>query len=137
MPRYCWRVTTPAPSSVRIVPNDVLRFALELFALFSLGFWGYLAWPFPWPGVLFMIGAPAFAAVVWALFRSPKALFPLDVVGRSLVEIFVMGAAVAVWFMVGYPIVGVIFGIVAAISGVVNGRAEIATEATAQEATEQ
>jgi len=115
----------------------VVRFALELFALFSLGFWGYLAWPFPWPGVVFMVGAPLFAAAVWALFRSPKAVFPLDVVGRSLVEIFVMGAAVAVWFMIGYPVVGVIFGILAAVSGVITGRTEIATEARAQESTEQ
>jgi hypothetical protein len=114
----------------------VVRFALELFALFSLGFWGYLAWPFPWPGVVFMVGAPLFAAAVWALFRSPKAVFPLDVVGRSLVEIFVMGAAVAVWFMIGYPVVGVIFGILAAVSGVITGRTEIATEARAQESTE-
>jgi hypothetical protein len=114
----------------------VVRFALELFALFSLGFWGYLAWPFPWPGVVFMVGAPLFAAVVWALFRSPKAVFPLDVVGRSLVEIFVMGAAVAVWFMIGYPVVGVIFGILAAVSGFITGRTEIATEARAQESTE-
>lgn len=110
----------------------MVRFALELFALFSLGFWGYLAWPFPWPGALFMVGAPVFAAIVWALFRSPKAVFPLDVVGRSLVEIFVMGAAVAVWFMIGYPVVGVIFGILASVSGVIAGRAEISREATAQ-----
>ena len=124
----------PEVPSVRIGPNDVVRFALELFALFSLGFWGYLAWPFPWPGVLIMVGAPVFAAIVWALFRSPKAVFPLDVVGRSLVEIFVMGAAVAVWFMIGYPVVGVIFGVLAAVSGVVAGRAEISRGVTAQEA---
>ncbi len=128
-------------SAVRLRPTNVLRFALELFALFSLGFWGYLAWPFPWPGLLFLVGAPVFAAVVWAMFRSPKAVFPLDIVGRSLVEILVMGAAVAVWFMIGYPVVGVTFGILAAISGVLNGRAEIASEATArataQEAPEQ
>lgn len=127
-------MTTSEPEAVRIAPNDVLRFVLELFALFSLGFWGYLAWPFPWPGVLFLIGAPVFAAVVWALFRSPKAVFPLDVVGRTLVEIFVMGAAVAVWFMLGYPIVGIAFGVVAAVSGVIAGRAEIAAEGAAQEA---
>jgi hypothetical protein len=137
-------VTTPGTVAIRIGPNDVVRLLLELFALFSLGFWGYLAWPFPWPGVLFMIGAPLFAAVVWGLFRSPKAVFPLDAVGRSLVEIFVMGAAVAVWFMLGYPVVGVIFGIVAAVSGVIAGRAEIAaetadtvTDVTGQETTDR
>ena len=131
----------PGAPAVRYRPTDVLRFALEVFALFSLGFWGYLAWPFPWPGLLFLIGAPVFAAVVWALFRSPKAVFPLDAVGRSLVEIFVMGAAVAVWFMLNYPIVGIAFGILATISGVLTGRAEITAEATAratpQEASDQ
>ena len=131
----------PGAPAVRLRPTDVLRFALELFALFSLGFWGYLAWPFPWPGLLFLIGAPVFAATVWALFRSPKAVFPLDAVGRSLVEIFVMGAAVAVWFMISYPVVGITFGILATISGVLTGRAEITSEAkaraTPQEAPEQ
>jgi len=38
--------------------------------------------------------------------------------------------------MIGYPSVGVSFGIVAVISGVITGRAEIAAEATsATEAT--
>ena len=114
---------------MKITVNDVLRFLLELFALFSLGFWGYLAWPFPWPGVLFMIGAPLFAAIVWALFRSPKAVLPLDPVGKALVEILVMGAATVAWFMLGYPIVGAAFGILAAVSGIINGRSELAREA--------
>ena len=75
-----------------------------------------------------MIGTPLFAAVVWGLFRSPKAVFPLDPVGRVAVEVLVMGAAVAAWFMLDFPIVGVVFAIVAAISGVVNGRVEFARE---------
>jgi hypothetical protein len=124
----------PVPEALegafRLHPNDILRFLLELFALFSLGFWGYLAWPFPWPGILFTIGTPLFAAVVWGLFRSPKAVFPLDPVGRVLVELFVMGAAAAAWFMLGYWVVGLVFGIVAAVSGFINGRREFSTEAS-------
>ncbi|MES2170669.1 MAG: YrdB family protein [Actinomycetota bacterium] len=112
--------------------NDVLRFLLELFALFSLGFWGYLAWPFPIPGVFFMIGTPLFAAIVWGLFRSPKAVLPVDPVGKVLVEIFVMGSAVGAWFMLGYPIVGLVFGVVVTISGVINGRREFAPKPPAQ-----
>ena len=115
---------------MKLHPNDIIRFVLELFALFSLGFWGYLAWPFPWPGILFTIGTPLFAAVVWGLFRSPKAVFPLDPVGRVLVEVLVMGAAVAAWFMLGYWVVGLVFGIVAAVSGFINGRREFSTEAS-------
>lgn len=111
---------------MKITANDIVRFALELFALFSLGYWGYFAWPFPWPGLLFMIGAPLFAAVVWGLFRSPKAVFPLDPVGRVLVEVLVLGSAVATWFMLGLPIIGGIFAIVAVVSGIINGRREFA-----------
>ncbi|MHB1171224.1 MAG: YrdB family protein [Lacisediminihabitans sp.] len=113
---------------MKIGPNDILRFLLELFAIFSLCYWGYLAWPFPWPGVLLMVGTPLFAIIVWGLFRSPKARFPLDPVGRALVEILVMGSAVAAWFMLGQPIVGLVFGAIAAVSGFFNGRAEIARE---------
>lgn len=116
---------------MRIGANDILRFLLELFALFSLGFWGYYAWPFPWPAILFMIGAPLFAAVVWALFRSPKAVFPLDPVGRAVVEILVMGSAVLAWFMLGMPLIGAIFAILAVISGLINGRAEFSRETSA------
>ncbi len=118
----------PLHSGFTVGPNDVLRFLIELFALFSLGFWGYLAWPFPWPGVLFLIGTPLFAAIVWGLFRSPKAVFPLDPVGRAAVEILVMGSAAAVWFVFGYPIIGATFAVVAAISGVINGRTEFTKE---------
>ncbi len=115
-------------ASTKLGWNDILRFVLELFALFSLGYWGYLGWPFPLPGVFFMIGTPLFAAIVWALFRSPKAVFPLDPVGRVLVEIFVMGAAVGAWFVLDYPVVGLVFGIVAAVSGFINGRNEFSRE---------
>jgi Protein of unknown function (DUF2568) len=128
--RYPERVQ-PQPA-FQLRANDIVRFLLELFAFFSLGYWGYLAWPFPWPGVLFMIGAPLFAIVVWGLFRSPKAPIPLDSVGRALIEIFVMGTAVVTWFLLDSPIVGGIFGIVALISGTINARAENSREANAE-----
>ena len=109
-------------------PNEVLRFLLELFAVFTLGYWGYLAWPFPWPGVLFMVGTPLFAIIVWWLFRSPKARVPLDPVGRGIVEIAVMGAAAIAWAMLGQPIIAIAFAIVALVSGTINLRREITSE---------
>lgn len=108
--------------------NEVLRFALELFAFFSLGYWGYLAWPFPWPGIAFMIGTPVFAIVVWALFRSPKAVIPVDIVGRGIVEIAVMGSAAIAWAMLGHPIVAIVFAAFALVSGIINLRKEAARE---------
>lgn len=104
-----------------------MRVFLELFALFSLGYWGYLAWPFPWPGLVFAIGMPLFAAIVWGLFRSPRARFPLEPVGRAIVEIAVLGSAALTWLDLGHPVVAAIFAVVAVVGGVVNLRAEIAS----------
>ena len=84
---------TETHPEIKLGPNDVLRFVLELFAFVTLGIWGFTAWPIPWPGVLVGIAAPAFAILVWALFRSPKAVFKLDPFGKAIVEIFVFGAA--------------------------------------------
>ncbi len=66
---------TPDPHAIRPRRLDgwtVLRVLVCAFGLVSLAYWGYIAWPFPVPGILFMIGAPVFAAVVWYLFRSPR-----------------------------------------------------------------
>ncbi len=109
----------------QVGPNDVLRFLLELFAFVSLGIWGFTAWPLPWPGILVGIAAPLFAILVWALFRSPKAVIRLDPFGKAVVEICVMGSAALAWLDLGQPVVAIIFGIIATISGVISGRAEL------------
>ncbi|SDK26058.1 Protein of unknown function [Cryobacterium psychrotolerans] len=108
-----------------IGPNDVLRFLLELFAFVSLGFWGFAAWPLPWPGVLVGILAPAFAIVLWGLFRSPKAVFRLDPFGKAVVEIAVFGAAALAWWDLDQPVVAAVFALVATVSGVISGRKEL------------
>ena len=112
-------------TSAKISPNDILRFLLELFAFITLGIWGFAAWPLPWPGVLVGILAPAFAILVWALFRSPKAVFRLDPFGKAIIEICVFGAAALAWWNLGLPLVAVIFALVATVSGVISGRAEL------------
>lgn len=112
-------------SRAQVGANDILRFVLELFAFFSLGFWGFAAWPLPWPGLLVGIAAPAFALLLWALFRSPKAVFRLDPFGKAVVEIAVFGAAALAWWDLGLPLVGVIFAVVATVSGVLTGRSEL------------
>lgn len=110
---------------LKIGPNDILRFFLELFAFVSLGIWGFLAFPLPWPGVLVGIGAPLLAILVWALFVSPKAVFRIDVFGKALVEIAVFSAAAIGWWMLGQPVVAIVFAVVAAVSGILNGRKQL------------
>jgi hypothetical protein len=114
---------TDVRPEVKIGPNDVLRFLLELFAVFSLAFWGFVAWPLPW-NIVVGILAPLLAIVLWALFRSPKAVFAIDPFGRAVVEIVVMASAALAWLGLGQPIVAGVFALVATVSGVVNGRKE-------------
>ncbi len=116
----------PNESMPKIGPNDVLRFLLELFAFVSLGIWGFAAFPLPWPGVLVGIGAPALAILLWGLFVSPKAVFRIDVFGKALVEIAVFSAAAIGWWMLGQPVVAVVFAVVAAVSGIISGRKQLA-----------
>lgn len=116
---------TDTRAQAKLAPNDVLRFLLELFAFISLGTWGFAAWPLPWPGILVGIAAPAFAILVWGLFRSPKAVFALDPFGKAVVEICIMGAAAFAWWDLGQPIVAVVFALVATVSGVISGRKEL------------
>ncbi|WP_253259442.1 YrdB family protein [Subtercola boreus] len=118
-------MNTDQSAPQRIGPNDAFRFVLELFAFFSIGLWGFLAWPPLWNWA-FGIGAPLFAIVLWGLFRSPKAVITLDPFGKALVEIVIMGSAALAWLVMGQWIVAVVFGILAVISGVISGRKEFA-----------
>lgn len=111
-------------STATIRVNDVVRLLVELFAFFTFGFWGFVAWPFPW-NIAFGIATPLFAVLVWALFRSPKAVVRLDAFGKALVEIAVMGAAALVWLTLGQWIIAIVFGVVATVSGVIAGRRDL------------
>ena len=116
----------PQPSQPKIGPNDILRFILELFAFVSLGIWGFTAFPLPWPGVLIGLGAPALAILLWALFLSPKSVFRIDPFGQAIVEIAVFSSAAIVWWLMGQPVVAVVFAVVAAVSGILHGRKQLA-----------
>jgi hypothetical protein len=105
--------------------NDILRFLLELFAFISLAIWGFLAWPFPW-NIVVGIGAPLIAIVLWALFRSPRAVLQVDAYGKALIEIIVMATVAYAWWNLGQPVIAIAFAVVAAVSGVINGRKEFA-----------
>ncbi|WP_350349243.1 YrdB family protein [Agromyces sp. G08B096] len=116
---------TPEPMP-KIGPNDVLRFLLEVFAIVTLGIFGFTAFPLPWPGVLIGIGAPLLAILLWGLFRSPKAVFAVDPFVKAIVEIAVFSSAAIAWWIMGQPVVAVVLAVVAAVSGIINGRKEFA-----------
>lgn len=58
--------------------NLGLRFILELIALISFGYWGFKI-----NGALILkvslgIGIPLITAIIWGLFASPKAVWPIS-----------------------------------------------------------
>lgn len=110
-------------AQLKIGPNDILRFVLELFAVVSLGIWGFVVWPLPW-NIVVGLCAPILAVLLWALFRSPKAVLHVDPFVKAVVEIVVMGATAFAWLGLGQPIVAAVFAGVATVSGVINGRRE-------------
>ncbi|WP_353816458.1 YrdB family protein [Agromyces sp. SYSU T00266] len=114
---------TPEPTP-KVGVNDLLRFLLEIFAIVTLGIFGFAGFALPWPGVFIGIGLPLLAILLWGLFRSPKAVFHVDPFVKALVEIAVFSTAAIAWWIMGQPVVAVVFAVVAAVSGVVNGRRE-------------
>ncbi|WFR67234.1 DUF2568 domain-containing protein [Curtobacterium flaccumfaciens] len=58
------------------------------------------------------------------LFRSPASPIETDVVGKTIVEVALVVAAGACWISIGHPVIGLVFVVVAALSGVVQFRKE-------------
>lgn len=111
---------TAAP---RIGVVEALRFLCELFAIVSLAIWGFTKWQAPL-NIVFGIGLPVVAILLWALFLSPRAVFAVDLFVRALVEIVVMGTAAFAWADMGQWWVAGVFAVVALVTGVVVGRRE-------------
>lgn len=104
---------------------DIAAFLCELFAFVSLAIWGFAAWEFPW-NIVFGIGAPVLAILVWALFVSPRAVFAVHPFIRALVEILVYASATIAWWSMGYAWIGLVFGVIAVTVGVLAGRRRFA-----------
>jgi hypothetical protein len=125
-----WSAPPPAPPASparrRIGFWTVLRVVVFVFGLLSLAYWGYISWPYPLPAIPFMIGAPVFAALVWFLFRSPRSPLGTDAVGKVIVEVALVVAASGSWLSIGHPWIGLVFLVVAAVSGIVTFRREAA-----------
>lgn len=114
--------TTPdAVQRPAVTAVDVVRLLVEVFALASLAFWGFVAWPFPW-NIVVGIGAPVILALVWALFVSPKAVIRVHPFVRAIVELLLYVAVTVVWWELDQPWVGIVFAVIAVAQGVIVGR---------------
>lgn len=112
--------TRPALSAV-----DVLTVLCGLFAFGTLAFWGFTGWDFPW-NLVYGIGAPVVALLVWALFVSPRAVLAVHPFIRAIVELLVYLSATIAWWSMGQPWVGLGYAVVAVTFGLVAGRRRLA-----------
>ncbi len=104
---------------------DVVRLLTELVAFGTLALWGFLAFAFPW-SLVFGIGAPLFAILIWALFLSPKAVVAVHPFVAAFIELLIFVSATLAWWSVGQPWIGLAFGVVAVTTGLVVGRRRFA-----------
>lgn len=104
---------------------DILAFLCELFAFATLAIWGFVSWPSPW-NIVAGIGAPVLAILVWALFVSPRAVLRVHPFVRALVELLVYVSATIAWWSMGQAWIGLVFGVIAVVIGVIAGRRRLA-----------
>jgi hypothetical protein len=110
----------PALSAV-----DVLSVLCGLVAFATLALWGFASWTFPW-NLVFGIGAPVAAILVWALFVSPRAVLAVHPFIRAVVELLVYVSATIAWWSMGQPWIGLGYAVVAVAVGLVSGRRRLA-----------
>lgn len=79
--------------------NLLVRFLIELCALGALGYWGFHSENGIFIKIVYGIGAPLLAAVIWGMFVAPRASVEAPCWLRLLLEIIVLGfAALALYF---------------------------------------
>lgn len=117
------RADPPAPPEqrYRVGIVDVVRLLVELFAVFSLAYWGFVSWPLPW-NILAGIAAPAAAILVWGLFVSPRSVFRVHPFVRAGIELLVFVSVTVAWWSLDQVWIGLVFAVVAVVSGVLAGR---------------
>ena len=85
--------------------NLGLRFALELCLLAALAYVGLQV------NVLLAVVAPVVAAIVWGLFVSPKARYPLSRTWWVAVQGVLFGAAAVGLIVAGNMVLGIVFAV--------------------------
>lgn len=98
--------------------NLGLRFLLELFALGSIGYWGWTQHE-GLPRWLWTFGLPVAAAVLWGTFavpedpsRSGQAPVPIPGLVRLLLELAIFAVGVAALYASQRGAIGLVFAII-------------------------
>ena len=89
--------------------NLALRFLLELCVLGALGYWGFTTGNTTIAKIALGVGAPLVAAVVWAVFVSPRASVQLPGLVVLVLQVLVFGCAAAALVATGHRPLALVF----------------------------
>lgn len=96
--------------------NLLVRFLLELSMLAALGYWGFTMHTGVLNKVLFGLGAPLLAAVIWGLWIAPKAAHPLTGVAGLILEMGLFFGGAAALFASGQKSLAGIYAVLVVIN---------------------
>ena len=99
--------------------NLTVAFLLELCALVALGYWGVRTGSGLPTKMLFGIGAPLLAAVLWGLFASPRAPIA-EPLARIGVQMAFFGSAGAALYDTGHRALAVTFILLVIINAILT-----------------
>src|SRR5262245_10092173 len=100
--------------------NLALSFFLELCMLAALGYWGFTTSGELGTRIIFGIGAPLVAAVVWGIFLAPASSRRLHDPFHLALEVLIFGLAIMALYAAGQPAWALIFGIVYVINKILQ-----------------
>ncbi|MFD5813459.1 YrdB family protein [Streptomyces sp. NPDC127038] len=92
--------------------NEILAFLVELVALATLSWWGFTVGNSWITHVLFGLGVPLVAVVLWSLFAAPKARLRPGLPLVLVVKAVVLGGGAAALYGVGHPVAAVVMAVV-------------------------
>jgi hypothetical protein len=99
--------------------NLVLRFALEIGALVTAGYWGATISTGAMARTGAAIGLPTLVGFFWAAFVSPKAWMPTGPLGRAGLGLAVFAGAAALLINRQHVTLGTVYGTLAVVSSLV------------------
>ncbi|HEX6541859.1 MAG TPA: YrdB family protein [Ktedonobacterales bacterium] len=96
--------------------NLGVAFLLELGTLVALGYWGFTTGPNTLLKFVLGLGAPALAAIVWAIFGAPKSSRHVQGAAYLLLQAIFFGSAALALIAAGQRGVGIAFALIALIN---------------------
>lgn len=112
--------TSAEPRRSALTALDVVRAIVLLAALASLAIWGFTTAAAPL-SIVYGIGAPVVALLVWALFLSPRPVLRVHPFVRAIAELLIYAAVTMCWWDMGQVWIGLGFAVVAVAVGLVAG----------------